>query len=95
MACMEKNQSYRLVQMGKKAVRRDYSKVSMELDLPNLVEIQTDSFKWFQQEGIKEVFEEIYPIVNYSENIRLRFMDYDFGTPKYSVNECKIGRAHV
>jgi DNA-directed RNA polymerase subunit beta len=91
---MEKNQSYRLVQMGKKAVRRDYSKVSGELDLPNLVEIQTDSFKWFQQEGIKEVFEEIYPIVNYSENIRLKFMDYDFGTPKYSVNECKIREAN-
>jgi DNA-directed RNA polymerase subunit beta len=91
---MEKNQSYRLVQMGKKAVRRDYSKVSGELDLPNLVEIQTDSFKWFQQEGIREVFEEIYPIVNYSENIRLKFMDYDFGTPKYSVNECKVREAN-
>ncbi|MDO9592284.1 MAG: DNA-directed RNA polymerase subunit beta, partial [Erysipelotrichaceae bacterium] len=91
---MEKNQSYRLVQMGKKAVRRDYSKVSSELDLPNLVEIQTDSFKWFQQEGIREVFEEIYPIVNYSENIRLKFMDYDFGTPKYSVNECKVREAN-
>ncbi|MBV1708959.1 MAG: DNA-directed RNA polymerase subunit beta, partial [Erysipelothrix sp.] len=91
---MEKNQSYRLVQMGKKAVRRDYSKVSMELDLPNLVEIQTDSFKWFQQEGIREVFEEIYPIVNYSENIRLKFIDYDFGTPKYSVNDCKIREAN-
>ena len=91
---MEKNQSYRLVQMGKKAFRRDYSKVSGELDLPNLVEIQTDSFKWFQQEGIREVFEEIYPIVNYSENIRLKFMDYDFGTPKYSVNECKVREAN-
>ena len=91
---MEKNQSYRLVQMGKKAVRRDYSKVSGELDLPNLVEIQTDSFEWFQQEGMKEVFEEIYPISNYNENIRLKFMDYEFGTPKYSVNECKIREAN-
>ncbi len=91
---MKKNQSYKLSKFGNKAVRRDYSKVSGELDLPNLVEIQTDSFKWFQQEGIKEVFDEIYPIKNYSESIKLEFMDYDFGIPKYDVLECKIREAN-
>ncbi len=91
---MKKNQSYKLSKFGNKAVRRDYSKVSGELDLPNLVEIQTDSFKWFQQEGIKEVFDEIYPIMNYSESIKLEFINYDFGVPKYDVLECKIREAN-
>ena len=56
---MKKQESFRITQYGKKAQRRDYSKVSGTLDLPNLVEIQTDSFDWFTQEGIKEVFQEI------------------------------------
>lgn len=91
---MKKQSSYKLSKFGNKAVRRDYSKVSGELDLPNLVEIQTDSFKWFQQEGIKEVFDEIYPIMNYSESIKLEFVDYEFGEPKYDVLECKIREAN-
>jgi len=91
---MEKNQTYRIVENGKKAKRRDYSKVSGSLLLPNLVEIQTDSFEWFKKEGIKEVFDEIYPIYNYGGNIKLKFAEYDFGTPKYSVNECKVREAN-
>ncbi len=91
---MKKTDSYKLSKFGNKAVRRDYSKVSGELDLPNLVEIQTDSFKWFQQEGIREVFDEIYPIMNYSESIKLEFVDYEFGKPKYDVLECKIREAN-
>ena len=91
---MEKNLTYRIVEAGKKAKRRDYSKVSGSLDLPNLVEIQTDSYEWFKVEGIKEVFDEIYPIANYGGNIRLKFKEYDFGTPKYTVNECKVREAN-
>lgn len=91
---MKKNQSYKLSKFGNKAVRRDYSKVSGELDLPNLVEIQTDSFKWFQEVGIKEVFDEIYPIMNYSESIKLEFVGYEFEQPKYDVLECKIREAN-
>jgi len=87
---MENKQAYKEVQLGKKASRRDYSKVSGTLELPNLVEIQTDSFKWFKDEGIREVFEEIYPITNYSGSIRLKFLDYEFAEPKYSVDEAKI-----
>ena len=91
---MDKNQAYRVINLGKKAKRRDYSKVSGSLELPNLVEIQTNSFKWFQEEGLREVFEEIYPIQNYSGTIKLRFLDYEFSEPKYSANECKIREAN-
>ncbi len=86
---MEKKQTYRILELGKKASRRDYSKVSGELNLPDLVEIQTASFDWFKREGIKEVFDDIYPISNYGGNIQLRFVGYEFGEPKYSLNECK------
>ncbi|MBQ6654347.1 MAG: DNA-directed RNA polymerase subunit beta [Erysipelotrichaceae bacterium] len=86
---MSKENTYRLVHKGKKAVRRDYSKVSGTLELPNLVEIQTKSFDWFKNEGIKEVFEEIYPIKSTNGSITLEFLDYRFEDPKHSVNECK------
>jgi len=82
-------QSYRLVTTGKDTVRRDYTKYSGTLPIPNLVEIQTNSFDWFMKEGIREVFEEVYPIQNYSGNIRLKFIGYEFGEPKYSLDECK------
>ncbi|MFI3284188.1 MAG: DNA-directed RNA polymerase subunit beta [Erysipelotrichaceae bacterium] len=86
---MKEKNSYRIVELGNKAVRRDYSKVSAELELPDLTEIQTDSFEWFKKEGIKEVFEEIYPISNYGGNINLKFVSYEFGEPKYDVLESK------
>ncbi len=91
---MTNKQSYRVIQLGSKATRRDYSKVSGNLELPNLVEIQTDSFEWFKNTGIREVFEDIYPIQNYSGDIKLKFVDYEFGTPKYSVSECKYREAN-
>ena len=82
-------QTYKIVDSGKHSTRRDYSKVSGNLELPNLVEVQTDSFKWFITKGIKEVFDDIYPIQNYSGNIRLKLLNYEFGEPKYSVAETK------
>jgi len=82
-------ETYKTLNSGKHSTRRDYSKVSGNLDLPNLVEVQTDSFKWFTTEGIKEVFDDIYPIQNYSGNIRLKLLNYEFGEPKYSVSETK------
>ncbi|MDD8049499.1 MAG: DNA-directed RNA polymerase subunit beta [Thomasclavelia sp.] len=69
--------------------RRNYSRISGSLELPNLVEIQTNSYKWFQEEGIKEVFEDIYPITNYNETLSLDFVDCTFDEPKYSVFESK------
>ena len=90
---MTKKNTYKVVNLGKKAQRRDYSKVSGSLPLPNLVEIQTDSFNWFKKEGVKEVFNEIYPIVNYSGNIRLQFVDYEFVKPKFKIDDCKTQEA--
>ena len=91
---MEKTNSYHVVQYGNKAVRRDYSKVSAGLDLPDLTEIQTASFEWFLKDGIREVFNDIYPIRNFGGNIQLKFIDYEFGEPKYSVSECKYREAN-
>ncbi len=84
---MESNKAYQIVSEGKKATRRDYSKVSGKLELPNLVEIQTNSFNWFTQQGIREVFDEIFPIENYGKNIKLNFKDFHFDKPKYSAEE--------
>ncbi len=86
---MENKQTYHVVHYGNKATRRDYSKVSSSLNLPDLVEIQTAAFEWFLKDGIREVFDDIYPISNYAGNIRLKFLDYEFGEPKYSLSECK------
>ena len=90
---MENKETYHVVQYGKKATRRDYSKVSSGLALPDLTEIQTASFEWFLKEGIREVFDDIYPITNFNENIRLKFLDYEIGEPKYSISECKYREA--
>lgn len=84
---MDTNKAYHILECGKKATRRDYSKVSGKLELPNLVEIQTNSFKWFTRQGIQEVFEEIYPIENYGKNIKLNFLRYHFAQPKYNAEE--------
>ncbi len=87
---MEKKQhAYRETHYGPKCVRRDYSKVSAGLDLPDLTEIQTASFEWFIKDGIREVFKDIYPISNYAGNIKLKFLDFAFGNPKYSISDSK------
>ncbi|MBQ2310699.1 MAG: DNA-directed RNA polymerase subunit beta [Erysipelotrichales bacterium] len=85
---MTKKETYKVVNLGKKAQRRDYSKVSGDLPLPNLVEIQTDSFKWFKEEGVREVFNEIYPIGNRGGNMQLNFLSYEFTEPKISMEKC-------
>lgn len=72
-----------------KITRRNYSRISGSLELPNLVEIQTNSYKWFKEVGIKEVFDDIYPITNFNETLSLEFVDCAFDEPKYSVNESK------
>ncbi len=91
---MSKKQSYRVIELGAKATRRDYSKVSGTLELPNLVEIQTDSFEWFIKTGMDEVFDDIYPIQNFNGDIKLKFLSYEVGSPKYSVSECKFREAN-
>ncbi len=82
---MEKN----VTQAKSRITRRNYSRISGSLELPNLVEIQTDSFEWFKNVGIKEVFEDIYPITNFNETLSLEFVDCRFDEPKYDADESK------
>ena len=70
--------------------RMTFSKINEVIDMPNLIEIQKDSYKWFVEEGLKEVFRDMSDITDYSGNLRLSFVDYRLDdTPKYDVNECK------
>ena len=67
-----------------------FSKINEVIDMPNLIEIQKDSYKWFVEEGLKEVFRDMSAITDYSGNLQLTFVDYHLDeTPKYDVTECK------
>ncbi|MBQ4119508.1 MAG: DNA-directed RNA polymerase subunit beta [Clostridia bacterium] len=77
------------VQLGKN-VRKTFSKINEVIDMPNLIEIQKDSYRWFVEEGLKEVFRDMSAITDYSGNLELSFVDYRFDEkPKYDVTECK------
>ncbi len=70
--------------------RMTFSKIREVIDMPNLIEIQKDSYKWFVEEGLKEVFRDMSAITDYSGNLQLSFVDYRLEeTPKYDVTECK------
>ncbi|NLK12059.1 MAG: DNA-directed RNA polymerase subunit beta [Candidatus Phytoplasma sp.] len=81
---------YRTVKYGKKAERRNYSKMNYDVDLPNLIEIQTQSFDWFIKEGIQELLTDISPIEGHNGDLKLYFEEVFFSEPKYSVLESKI-----
>ena len=77
------------VTIGKRT-RMSFSKIKEIADLPNLIEIQVDSYKWFLEEGLKEVFEDISPIEDYTGNLILEFVDFSLDEkPKYDIEECK------
>ena len=77
------------VRLGKNT-RMTFSKINEVIDMPNLIEIQKDSYKWFVEEGLKEVFRDMSAITDYSGNLQLTFVDYHLDeTPKYDVTECK------
>ena len=69
--------------------RIDYSKISGSLPLPYLVEIQTESFKWFLEKGIDEVFKDVYPISNHSDTLSIEYCGARLDKPKYDPLECK------
>jgi DNA-directed RNA polymerase subunit beta len=80
-----------VVKYGKHRERRSFARISEVLELPDLVEIQTDSYKWFLDEGLREMFEDILPIHDFNDNLSLEFVNYDLKEPKYTVDEA---RAH-
>ena len=86
---MEKNR-IRPMQSGRN-VRMSYSKQKEVLEMPNLIEVQKDSYQWFLDEGLKEVFEDISPIADYSGQLSLEFVDFVLceDDVKYSIEECK------
>jgi len=69
--------------------RYSFSKIEDAMDLPDLIYTQLNSYQWFLEEGLKEVFEEISPIEDFSENLVLEFVDYYLEDPEYTVEECR------
>ena len=85
---MEKNRIHALP-LGD-SVRMSYSRINEVLEMPNLIEVQKDSYQWFLDEGLKEVFEDISPIMDFSGNLELKLTDFTLDSePKYSIEECK------
>ena len=74
-----------------KNTRMSYSRQKEVLEMPNLIEVQKDSYKWFLEEGLKEVFEDISPITNYDDTLSLEFVDFELceKDKKYTIEECK------
>ncbi|MGI5893738.1 MAG: DNA-directed RNA polymerase subunit beta [Candidatus Merdivicinus sp.] len=78
------------VQLGKNT-RMSFARIGEVLEMPNLIEVQVNSYKWFLNQGLKEVFSDISAITDYTGNLVLDFVDYRLEeTPKYSVTECKV-----
>ena len=86
---MEKNR-IRPIKTGK-SFRMSYSRQEEVLEMPNLIEVQKDSYKWFLDEGLKEVFDDISPIADYSGHLSLEFVDFTLceDDVKYTIDECK------
>ena len=86
---MEKNR-IRPIAAGKN-IRMSYSRQKEVLDMPNLIEVQKDSYNWFLKEGLKEVFDDISPIADYSGHLSLEFVDFELCEEdvKYSIEKCK------
>ncbi len=74
---------------GEKRVRVSFARIDEVLQMPNLIEIQQNSYQWFLHEGLREMFRDISPIQDFTGNLVLEFIDHSLGEPKYSVEECK------
>ena len=84
--------SYKNVQYGRKNVRRNYARVQTNVELPNLIEVQTESFKWLLGEGLATLFRELSPIKDHGdgEKFELSFLEHEFSEPKYTIQEAKM-----
>ena len=76
------------VQHGK-TTRKSFARIEEILEMPNLIEIQKKSYEWFLATGLREVFEDVSAITDYTGNLELTFLDYSLDEPKYSIEECK------
>jgi len=81
--------SYKIVKCGDHRKRRNFSQIRNTYELKDLLEIQKKSYNWFVETGIKEVFEDLFPVENFSGTLSLEFGDYHFDEPRYSIKESK------
>ena len=81
--------SYKIVKSGDYRERRNFSRIRNSYELKDLLEIQKKSYNWFITDGIKEVFEDLFPVENFSGTLSLEFGNYHFDKPKYSIKESK------
>ena len=81
--------AYTVKKYGDYRERRSYAKTKNAIELSNLLEIQKKSYNWFMTEGIKEVFDDIFPVESFTGNLTLEFGDYSFEEPRYSIKGCK------
>ena len=81
--------NYSIVKYGRKRERRNYSRVKSNIELPNLIEVQTSSFDWFVHQGLEELLRDISPIENFTGDLELYFEEFEFGEPKYEIFQTK------
>ena len=75
--------------VASRRARKNFSRLKHVLDLPNLIDIQRASFKWFMEEGLRETIDDISPIEDYTGTLAVEFADYEFGPPPVSIKECR------
>ena len=80
---------YKIQKINDKRERRNYAKTENAIELSNLLEIQKDSYQWFITEGIKEVFDDIFPVESFTGNLSLEFGEYSFDEPRCTIKQCK------
>ena len=81
--------AYKIQKINDKRERRNYGKTKNAIELNNLLEIQKDSYQWFITEGIKEVFDDIFPVESFTGNLSLEFGEYSFDEPRHTIKQCK------
>ena len=81
--------AFKIVKCGDYRERRNFSKIRNTYELKDLLEIQKKSYNWFVETGIKEVFEDLFPVENFSGTLSLEFGDYHFDEPRFSIKESK------
>ena len=81
--------AYKIIKCGEHRQRRSFSRIKNTYELKDLLEIQKKSYQWFVETGIKEVFDDLFPVENFSGTLSLEFGDYHFDEPRYSIKQCR------